>query len=524
MTRKRFAQLVPVLVAVALLCLFPLLSMVKRGKAAPKTPAADISAIQHIVFLIKENRTFDNLYGTFPNANGATMGSEGGTVVPLGHTPDVTPDDIPHDWVSAIRAIDNGKMDKFYKNTTWTAPDGSNLAMTQYQQSDIPNYWTYAQTFTLGDNMFSSLHGPSFPNHLYTVGAQSANVINNPSGSPWGCDANKGATVQIIDPNTGKKSLIFPCVDFQTLADNLQAAGISWKYYAVAHSNWNALDAVSHIRNGPLWTTNVADPSQFVKDATNGTLPAVSWLVPPLDQSDHPPHSMCVGENWAVSMVNAVMQGPNWGSTAIFVTWDDYGGFYDHVAPANVDIFGFGPRVPLLVISPFAKPGHITHSQVELSSLLKFAEVRFGLNPLTMRDTQADPILDAFDFTQKPLKPLVLTQRTCPVTPAGLPAPQKETFASQKVGTTSAAKTITFTSIGTATLTISNITTSGDFAIASGTTCPTSGTLAAGADCTVNVTFKPTKTGKRTGTLTFTDNSENIPNNTQTVSLTGTGT
>ncbi len=403
--------------AIALLSLFPRLAPTPPGSGAarPQSPAGDITLIQHVVFVVKENRTFDNMFGTFPSANGATSGTiSTGQVIPLGHTPDRTSGDPPHDWKSAIKAIDNGKMDRFNLLTKLTAPDGSNLAMTQLLQSDIPNYFAYAQAFTLADKMFSSLKGPSFPNHLYTVGAQAGNAVTNPNKAPWGCDAPASTIVQLIDPITHAQSTAFPCFDFPTLADSLLAAGISWKYYAVPLSNFNALDAINHIRNTSLWTTYVADPGQFITDAANGTLPAVSWLVPPLASSDHPPQSSCNGENWTVAILNAVTQGPGWNSTAVFLTWDDFGGFYDHVPPPAADFFGFGPRVPLLVISPFAKPGYITHSLLELSSLLRFAELRFGLSPLTNRDALADPILDAFDFTQAPLPPVVLPQRACP--------------------------------------------------------------------------------------------------------------
>ncbi len=387
----------------------------------PPPPTGDITKIQHIVFIVKENRTFDNYFGMFPGANGATSGKiSTGATIPLGHTPDKTPHDIAHDWQSALLAIDGGKMDKFDLITGGNSPPGQYLSYTQLVEADIPNYFAYARNFVLADNMFSSLTGPSFPNHLYTVGATSGGAINNPvnSGGKWGCDADAGSTVDVMD-NSGTITHVPPCFDFQTLADSLQTAGITWRYYAPAKGQpgyiWSALDAVSHIRNGPLWTSNVMLDSQFATDAQNGNLPAVSWLVADAINSEHPPDSSCVGENWTVQQLNAIMNGPSWNSTAVFITWDDFGGFYDHVPPPKADPFGFGPRVPLLIISPFAKKGLISHTLYEFSSFLVFAEKRFKLQPLTARDMLANDMTDSFDFTQQPLPPLVLTPRAvCP--------------------------------------------------------------------------------------------------------------
>jgi phospholipase C len=376
-----------------------------------------LDAIQHIVFIIKENRTFDNYFGTFPGADGATSGTTStGQVIQLGHTPDQTPRDICHTWDCANEAINGGKMNGFDRLPGCNV-NGDLLCYTQMTQQDIPNYFALAQNFVLADRMFSSLHGPSFPNHLYTVAAQSGGAINVPVHAPWGCDAAADNTVQVID-SSGNITTQFPCFDFQTLADSLQNAGVSWKYYAPVKGQlgyvFSALDAINHIRNSPLWTANVVPYGQFVSDAQSGQLPAVSWLIADYAESEHPPDSTCRGENWTVQQLNAVMQGPDWHSTAVFLTWDDFGGFYDHVAPDNVDQFGFGPRVPLIIISPFARKGFISHTMYEFSSFLRFAERRFDLAALTSRDTTANDMTDSFDFSQTPLPPLVLQPRQCP--------------------------------------------------------------------------------------------------------------
>ena len=143
-------------------------------------------------------------------------------------------------------------------------------------------------------------------------------------------------------------------------------------------------------------------------------MPAVSWLLPPEPDSEHPPESMCEGENWTVNVLKAVMQGPDWYSTAVFITWDDFGGFYDHVAPPQVDEFGLGPRVPLLIISPYSKPGYVSHTVYDHTSILKFVETRYGLPALTSRDAWANAMLDSFDFDQPPRLPMLLGKRTCP--------------------------------------------------------------------------------------------------------------
>lgn len=406
-----------------------------RALASAQSPsAAGIEKIQHIVFIIKENRTFDNYFGTFPGADGATSGAiSTGRVIPLGHLPDKTPRDISHSFNAAVTAMDGGKMDKF-DVISGGNQNGDYLAYTQFVESDIPNYFAYARNFVLGDRMFSSLTGPSFPNHLYTVGAQSGGAINNPTGGVWGCDAASTARVQVMDP-LGNLSQEFPCFDFPTLADRLQSAGLTWRYYAPRQGEsgyiWSALNAINHIRNTGLWTSNVVHHTQFVTDAMNGNLPNVCWIVTG-PTSEHPPDSSCLGENWTVQQVNAVMQGPNWNSTAIFITWDDFGGFYDHVPPPKVDNYGFGPRVPLLIISPFAKQGYISHTQYEFSSLLKFAEARFNLAPLTPRDTMSNDMTDSFNFDQDPRPLFMLQTRVCGAAPT--PAPTISAMQALKKG------------------------------------------------------------------------------------------
>jgi phospholipase C len=486
-----------------------------RAAARPAT-TADLSKIEHFVFLIKENHSFDNYFGQFPGANGATSGTiSTGEVVPLGPTPDM-PRDVDHDWVDAVNAMDGGKMDRF-DIIGQASVSGDMLSMTQHSQADLPNYYAYAKYFTLADNMFSSIRSSSFPNHLYSVGAQSGGTLTTPTYTgdyDWGCDAPSAVTVKVRDPE-GNIENESPCFNFQTLADSLQTAGISWRYYAPPQGDpgyvWSTLDSISHIRYSSLWSTNVVPWQQFITDAQNGTLPAFSWLVTDYPYSEHPDRSTCVGENTTVTQLNALMKGPLWSSTAVFIIWDDFGGFYDHVTPPTLDFYGLGPRIPLIIISPYAIPGYISHTQYEYASILKTVEERFGLPPLTARDTNANDLYDSFNFSQTPLAPLLLSTRSCPVLGAA-----SLKFGGQAVGTTSLPITVYLNNYGTTTMTVSSISVTGDFT----QTNNCDGSVSRSRACKINVSFSPTATGVRNGTLTVTDSDRSSP---QTASLTGTG-
>jgi phospholipase C len=485
--------------------------------------AQGINKIKHVVFIVKENRSFDNYFGAFPGADGATSGTlSTGQVIPLGHATDVLPEDIYHNWFAAHGAVDGGKMDGFDLNYE-SYLNGFQISYNQYYESDLPNYWAYAEKFTLADHMFSSITSHTFPNHLYTIAASSDGVIVNPSipgaspsgpGAAWGCDAVANMRSLQID-NQGHFQNTYPCYDMPTLADSLGNAGLSWKYYAQGLGQqgyvYSTFDAINHIRNSPLWETNVVSDTQFVKDAANGSLPAVSWLTTG-NNTDHPPTSVCAGENWTVQQINAVMQGPDWASTAIFLTWDDFGGLYDHVPPPVTDQFGFGPRVPFLVISPYAKPGYITSTQYDFTSVLKFVETRWGLPALGARDAAANDLTDAFDFTQTPIAPLVLQTRHCPL------AAQSSFFGNVVLGSTYSNTLNVSNRLGTA-ITIKSIKTSpGNFSTTSN--CPPS--LPASKQCQITITFKPLTAGLKTGTVTITDS--DTATSPEVIQLTGTGT
>jgi phospholipase C len=387
--------------------------------------------IKHVVFLIKENRTFDNMYGLFPGANGVSVGVDRGEPRALAHARDALPTDIKHCYQCSLQAWNGGEMDGFAE----VSRAADNYAYTQYHPGDLPNYWHWAEEYVLGDNFFASAQGPSFPNHLYAIAAQSGGAHENPiqlqealterhreTGlfKAWGCDSLEEAYIPVTD-SEGIPRKVPPCFDFLTEGDLLTGAGIPWAYYAATQDQngyiWSAYDAVRHIREDEAyWAEHVFPVDDFADHARRGLLPPVTWVTPRFEVSDHPEYSMCHGENWTTEIVNAVMESPHWADTAIFLTWDDYGGFYDHVPPPQVDDFGFGIRVPLLVISPFAKRGFVTNELGEFSSVLRFMEDNWGLSQLTHRDRDATPLISSFDFTQEPRPADVLPLRSdCPL-------------------------------------------------------------------------------------------------------------
>ncbi len=395
-----------------------------RGPVTAGQPSASTpnGKIQHVVIIDKENRSFDNLFGRFPHADGARWGRlPNGRKVPLIHEPDHLILDINHGGAAAMRAVDGGAMDDF-SLLPGAMQAGRDEALSQFWPRDIPGYWAYARHFTLDDHFFSTVLGPSFPNHLVTVAATSVNTIDNPtnlSHQAWGCDSGLYARVTAVNPTTGRKHQVKPCFNVPTLTDLLDKAGVSWKYYAPPRFSsgylWSALDAIRHVRYSPQWSTNVVSDNSFTHDAAAGNLPAVSWLVSNEAQSDHPPWSMCVGENWTQKIINSIMKGPDWSSTVVVLTWDDFGGFYDHVAPPVHGLYGFGPRVPAIIISPWARPHAVDHTTYDFNSILRFIEDRYALGHLTSADASATSISHSLDLsTSRPLPPLLLRPRSCP--------------------------------------------------------------------------------------------------------------
>jgi phospholipase C len=430
----------------------------QQPSAAPTTVATTGELarphIKHIIFIVKENRSFDNYFGKYPGADGATTGKylAGGhgapTTIKLKPAADAAPHDLGHSFLAGMLSIDGGRMDGFND-----VVDGSDLTgYTQFSRRTIPHYWDYADRFVLADHFFTSMYGPTSPEHLYTIAAQDKRIVDNPQNSSTAkefCDdptetaphfvsgiSQKNQkkikrweeNVQAGYPNKVYKIAAFwqqyrLCFNMKILPDELNKAGISWKYYADPDNFQNVMQAVKHVRYGPDWS-KVQSPDRLLTDIQHHHLPQVSWVNPNASYNEHPGGgvSVCAGENWTVQQVNAVMRSSYWKNTAIVVVWDDFGGFYDHVSPPHYDIMGLGPRTPALIISPWTaaggnpKGGKIDHHTYEFSSVLHFIEQVFGVPPMTKRDRTADPLSGAFDFSGQPnLRRMILPYRKdCP--------------------------------------------------------------------------------------------------------------
>lgn len=344
-------------------------NMLSSAPGHGSKPAIYSDKIKNIIFFIQENHSFDNLFAGFPRANGKFAEQE---------CPDALQKDPPHEHVDALRS--NGAT--------------SEEARCSYAEAKVPNYWKAARAFTLCDNYFSEVRGPSHPNYLMMTAGQSP-IINTPFSSD-------------VCPDF--------CLDIPVLPNRLDAAGLTWRDYGGIFTDIKSLTGRPEITD--------FHAEKFFEDAAAGTLPNVAWLISGFlvdgdAKSGHPPASMCGAENYAVSVLNAVMNSSQWSTTALFLVWDDWGGFYDHVEPPVVERwkdgtpFRYGHRVPCIVISPYARSGYVSHTLHSHVSLLHFVETNFGLKPLMERDANASDMLDCFDFNQPALPQLLLTQRQC---------------------------------------------------------------------------------------------------------------
>jgi phospholipase C len=391
-----------------------------------------------VVFIIKENRSYDHMFGRYPEGDGATEGLTcDGTTVPLSRAPDEAPG-IAHSFVAGAVAINGGNMNCFDKLDGGRPPgyDG----YSQYRREDIPRYWRYADRFALADRFFSSAYGPTGVEHLFVFAAQSARFVGHEGDGQYGtgepreycddrrevADAFRSLTAEqrkrayrLEESATTARDVRrfweerWPCVGITVLPNLLSDRGITWREYEGDNPFVRPLRMIPSIWLTPL-RSRIVPTARFRKDVRQSRLPAVSWVTPPWKYSEHPIQSMCVGENWTVSIVNSIMRSEYWNSTAIVVTWDDFGGFYDHVPPPHMDLYGFGPRVPALIISPWVRPGQVISNTFAFESVLRLIEVLFRVPSMTARDANANTMLGVFDFSQQPAQPLMLPQRTCP--------------------------------------------------------------------------------------------------------------
>jgi phospholipase C len=359
----------------------------------PPTPPP----IEHVVIVIQENRSFDNLFHGYPGADTASVGKNSlGATIPLQSTPFEAPFDIVHNFANFRKAYDNGKMDGF--DTESAGGQLSGYANPPYgfvPASETRLYFEMAQQYVLADRMFPSNIDGSFVSHQYAIAGQAQGAVDYPIGF-WGCDGPPTDTVTTL---TQQRTIGPPeqaCFDYTTIADELDQKGLSWRSYSPRFGDqsggvWSGFQAVRHIRKGPEWATNVISPeTQILTDVPAGKLASVTWVTPTFANSDHARVDTATGgPNWVASIVNAIGESPFWNSTVIFVFWDEWGGWYDHVPPPQVDYDGTGIRVPLLCISPYASKGVVSHVPYETGSILKFVELTFGLAPLSASDKRA---------------------------------------------------------------------------------------------------------------------------------------
>ena len=425
--------------------------------SAPSTPAQGIHAIQHVVVIMQENRSFDTYFGTYPGANGIAMANgqpsmcvpdplTGGCDYPF-HTNQDRTAGGPHGQASAIADINGGRMDGFVGQAEHArkgcvdllnpgcAASGRPDVMGYIDSREIPNYWTYAREFVLQDAMYEPNASWSLPAHLFTVSGWSAKCSNPNDPMTCSSNINQPGLPSPANPNP------YAWTDLTYL---LYQHRVTWGYYlsngtqpdcaddamlctlgkqqATVPGIWNPLPGFRDVQqDGQL--ANIQTVDHFYRAAQAGTLPAVSWVIPDGKVSEHPPSLVSVGQSYVTSLINAVMMSPDWASTAIFLTWDDWGGFYDHVVPPQTDPNGYGLRVPGLVISPYARRGYVDHQTLSFDAYLKFIEDDFlggqRLNPATDGRPDSRPIVREaapqlgdlaldFDFSQAPRAGIVL--------------------------------------------------------------------------------------------------------------------
>ncbi len=441
----------------------------------------DIHRIKHVVVIMQENRSFDSYFGTYPGADGIPHGVcvsdpvTGNCMAPYHDSSDQN-NGGPHGWTNAYADIDHGQMDGFVGqaegasgcgttpnnpscepcNTQAAGPAGNRCidVMGYHDAREIPNYWTYARNYVLQDHMFEPDSSWSLPQHLYLVSEWSASCTDplqpfSCTGAPQSPNDDGGYS----GPNDGQ--LHYAWTDLTYLLYRQQ---VSWGYYvfqggepdcenptvitcpsvpqsAQTPGIWNPLPSFTDVsQDGELG--NIQSLSNFYGAAANGTLPAVSWIAPNAKVSEHPPGLVSDGQRYVTGLINAIMRGPDWRSTAIFVSWDDWGGFYDHVNPPRVDFQGYGLRVPGLVISPYARRGYIDHQILSHDAYNKFIEDDFlggqRLDPST--DGRPDPrpgvreskpalgdLTQDFDFSQRPRRSVILSTNPPPGPPSAAP-------------------------------------------------------------------------------------------------------
>jgi len=373
--------------------------------------------IKHVVWIVQENRSFNDIFMGFPGAETATSGkSSSGRRITLKPVSLKVTYDIDHSAGAMFDAC-NGqgtlpgtdcKMDHFDKEPFFGGPRHPQYVYVPHNESKP--YWDIAHEFVLADHMFQSQLDESFVAHQYIIAAQAASAVNIPRAQ-WGCSGDGLDQVQMLTHDRHLGQLRRACFNYDTLGDELDKAGLEWRFYTSQYTDgvsgyWSGYQAVKHIFNGPDWKRNIVTPQKrFLSDIAAGKLASFTWITPQCRDSDHLSCGTGGGPSWVASLVNAVGESKFWDSTVVFIQWDDWGGVYDPVPPPFLGYDSTGFRVPLMVVSAYAKKNYVSHVQYETTSVLHFAEDLFGLPRMTQADRRAtSPAGDCLDFTQKPRK------------------------------------------------------------------------------------------------------------------------
>ncbi|MFY9720829.1 MAG: alkaline phosphatase family protein [Candidatus Cybelea sp.] len=415
-------------------------------------PPPTAQPIQHVIIMMQENRSFNNVFAGFPHAKTAMSGAcepghsmgmkwcQTGTAALTPVTLETTDrlglgTDIDHSHhgfeiecnANASNVCQNNGFSKIEFGEGGGGAPAMLYPYAYIKRSETKAYWDFAKRYSLADEMFFTETASSFISHQMilsgTVRINSReSLTDQPDGFPWGCDASPGTHTPVLFKD-GRESQYgpFPCfTEYGTIADLLDPAKVSWTYYVDTYAQdfsggvWNGYDAIAKVRCktwsppyacngfGADWAHMSSPNTSFFKDVKNGTLPAVSWVIPTLEDSDHPASGCNHGPHWVTSVINAVGQSKYWKSTAIVLVWDDWGGWYDPEPPAQINYTSLGFRVGMVVVSPWARPNTVVHTQYDFGSILKFVEQSFGLGSLHTTDASANSMLDMFDFTQKP--------------------------------------------------------------------------------------------------------------------------
>jgi phospholipase C len=416
------------LFALLFAAIFILTAVVPTQAAPVEDNIKTQTKIQHLVVLMQENHTFDNYFGTYPGADGIPAGITmpvdlndlaAGQITPW-HIGDTAITDLSHSRPTFLGQYNNGKMNGFVSYLNGLNQIGQNT-MGYYDGSDIPYYWNLADNFVLFDRFFSSSGDGSFANHMYWVAGYSP-------------EATRGQQLSQVLANV------------PTIFDRLQAAGISWKFYvenydpSITYRNnaisgekgsqviWVPLLNFDRFIDDPALTSHIVDLNQYYVDLQQGTLPAVSYIVPS-GASEHPPQKPITGERTVKNLIQELMRSSSWDTAAFLLVYDDWGGWFDHVNPPQVDNFGYGLRVPGIMVSPYSKKGYIDNTQLDFTSILKFIEFNWGVEPLASRDTSANTFMNAFDFTQAARPPIFLSSERATTNQVAKKDPSKVIYA-----------------------------------------------------------------------------------------------